>query len=153
MINGVTKMAQQTPQHSNLQDIDSESFKRNRKSLNSTTAAGRMSYEFDPSNVENANFVACPPTLTVLAGEIENPTRKRRDSSASQCSLRSTASSAFADETMYTVRTSANLDAGLAHDQTRIGMFTRHGMAPAQRKDAPPRMAKINQDRGIVCWP
>jgi len=36
-------------------------------------------------------------------------------------------------------------------DQTRIGTYTRHGIAP--KPGARGGKAKMNQDRGVVCWP
>ena len=36
-------------------------------------------------------------------------------------------------------------------DDTVIGLLTRHGIAPA--RGALGSKAKINQDRGVVCWP
>ena len=34
-----------------------------------------------------------------------------------------------------------------------IGTLTRHGIAPARRGLGITSQAKINQDRGVVCWP
>jgi len=38
-------------------------------------------------------------------------------------------------------------------DPTLIGTLTRHGIAPARGPGGIASKAKINQDRGIVCWP
>ena len=44
------------------------------------------------------------------------------------------------------------LDRETPFDDKRIGMVTRHGIAPTRGAGAPAK-AKINQDRGVVCWP
>jgi len=41
----------------------------------------------------------------------------------------------------------------LPYDPKKIGVVTRHGIAPAARGSGHTSKAKINQDRGIVCWP
>ena len=38
----------------------------------------------------------------------------------------------------------------LPFDRSRIGTHTRHGLMPGPRGYS---AAKINQDRGVVCWP
>ena len=52
---------------------------------------------------------------------------------------------------------SAELDGGddfaqLAFDSSKIGTFTRHGISPMAHGSRVGK-AKINQDRGCVCWP
>ena len=44
------------------------------------------------------------------------------------------------------------LDCETPFDDKFIGMLTRHGIAPTRGAGAPAK-AKINQDRGLVCWP
>ena len=38
-------------------------------------------------------------------------------------------------------------------DTARVGVLTRHGIAPARGASGVVSKAKINQDRGVVCWP
>ena len=45
-----------------------------------------------------------------------------------------------------------SVDTGTPFDPAKIGTLTRHGIAPARLANATSK-AKINQDRGMVCWP
>ena len=47
----------------------------------------------------------------------------------------------------------STMELGLPFDPQLIGTLTRHGIAPAPRVAAGGAKAKINQDRGMVCWP
>jgi len=38
-------------------------------------------------------------------------------------------------------------------DTAKIGVLTKHGIAPARGASGVTSKAKINQDRGVVCWP
>ena len=38
-------------------------------------------------------------------------------------------------------------------DTAKVGVLTRHGIAPARGSTGVTSKAKINQDRGVVCWP
>ena len=38
-------------------------------------------------------------------------------------------------------------------DTAKIGVLTRHGIAPTRSATGVTAKAKINQDRGVVCWP
>ena len=47
-------------------------------------------------------------------------------------------------------RTSSRRRSSAPFDKSRIGVFTKHGLRPGPRGTG---VAKINQDRGVVCWP
>ena len=47
-------------------------------------------------------------------------------------------------------RTSSRRRTSAPFDKSRIGVHTRHGLRPGPRGQS---AAKINQDRGVVCWP
>ena len=47
-------------------------------------------------------------------------------------------------------RTSSRRRSSAPFDKNRIGVFTKHGLRPGPRGGG---VAKINQDRGVVCWP
>ena len=47
-------------------------------------------------------------------------------------------------------RVTTSRRSSLPFDRSRIGTHTRHGLMPGPRGHS---AAKINQDRGVVCWP